>query len=796
MKKALKRALLISSAAIALTPSIGALAQQATSASKTRPAARAAGGVEEVVVTANKRQERLQKVGLTVTAITGAALAQRGIRSLSDLANAVPGLQYTPSSSNTPVFTLRGVGFNDNSLGIYPAVSVYLDQAPLPFPVLATHSAYDLQRVEVLKGPQGTLFGENSTGGAINYIAAKPTDKLEAGGDVGYGRFNQTQSDAYVSGPITDTLRARLALSQLHADGWQDSATRSGDRNGSQSYLAGRFLVDWDASDAVHFHFNLNAWRDTSQPEAGQIIALRPQSPPALPQERTAPLSPANSDQTADWSTGLLRPRGDREFLQAALRADFDLPYDLTLTSLTSYDTYKQRMTIDSDGSALTLNDLQSDDGSIHSINQELRIANSSASHFRWIVGSNGEHSLTYESQDLRYFDDSVDSPALDYIDNSAVANTQRFTNYAFFGNAEYDILPSLTAKGGVRYTSTKDDDEICGTSPGDAHVATLYNALGKALSKVPFAPLGPNNCYTLNQNNAPGQPFIDTLAQNNVSWRGGLDYRLDDTTLLYANISRGYKAGSFPSLAASTFNALRPVSQERVTSYETGLKVSFWDRKAQLNTAGFYYDYSGKQVRGKEGDPVFGILDLEVNIPKSRVFGFEEDLTLRPIEGLTLNPNVTFLDSEIQKYAGFNVLGQVENFAGERLPFTPKWSYGVNADYRYELPGGGAPFAGISIDGHTSADAALGGSGITIPAAPGTRVDPGITHPFVLNAYTTVDARIGYESADGRWKVMLWGKNIFNKYYWSNVVIADDSVFRLAAFPATYGVTLTVKLR
>ncbi|MGH9563045.1 MAG: TonB-dependent receptor plug domain-containing protein, partial [Terracidiphilus sp.] len=136
------------------------------------------GELEEIIVTANKREERLDKVGATIAVISAQELAERKITTLSDIAEAVPGLSFAQSSINTPILTLRGVGFNQQALGSYPAVSVYIDQAPLPFPVYASHSAYDLQQIEVLKGPQGTTFGENATGGAINYIAAKPTSTL------------------------------------------------------------------------------------------------------------------------------------------------------------------------------------------------------------------------------------------------------------------------------------------------------------------------------------------------------------------------------------------------------------------------------------------------------------------------------------------------------------------------------------------------------------------------------------------------------------------------------------------
>ncbi|MES2492837.1 MAG: TonB-dependent receptor plug domain-containing protein, partial [Pseudomonadota bacterium] len=147
-------------------------------------------GAGDIVVTANKREQNLNNVGLTITALSADALQERRLTSLADLANSIPGLAFATSNTGTPILTLRGVGFNESSLGVYPAVSLYVDQIPLPFPAMGAHSAFDLQRVEVLKGPQGTLFGQNSTGGAINYIANKPTATFEAGGDISYGRFN------------------------------------------------------------------------------------------------------------------------------------------------------------------------------------------------------------------------------------------------------------------------------------------------------------------------------------------------------------------------------------------------------------------------------------------------------------------------------------------------------------------------------------------------------------------------------------------------------------------------------
>src|SRR5260370_23893150 len=160
-------------------------------------------------------------------------------------------------------------------------------------------------------------------------------------------------------------------------------------------------------------------------------------------------------------------------------------------------------------------------------------------------------------------------------------------------------------------------------------------------------------------------------------------------------------------------------VMQESVTSYEAGVKASFWDRRVRLNAATFYYDYKDKQIEGKEADPIFVILNILVNVPKSRVFGTEADLTVEPFPGMTFNGSVTYLDSRIQEYSGINVLAAKENFAGERLPFTPLWSGRLNADYRIPVSSGGGDFVGVSVEGQTSSTPVPGGNPIVIPTTP-----------------------------------------------------------------------------
>src|SRR3984893_7377469 len=290
--------------------------------------------LEEIVVTANKREESINKVGLTIKALGGVQLEQQHVASLEDLANAVPGLTFTQTDSNTPVYTLRGIGFYDTTLGAYPSVSVYLDQAPLSFPVLTAQTLFDIERIEVLKGPQGTLFGNNATGGAINYIAANPTQELKAGVSLDAARFDTFTTDAFISGPLTENLLGRFAFKVESGNGWQESISRPGDSNGAPETFAARLLFDWRPFEALRVQTNLNAWLDRSQPPAAQFVNFIPN----FPAPNQPPLVPnaVDNPRLADW-TAATRPEANNRLAQAVIRADYDVTSSLVLTSLSSY---------------------------------------------------------------------------------------------------------------------------------------------------------------------------------------------------------------------------------------------------------------------------------------------------------------------------------------------------------------------------------------------------------------------------------------------------------------------------
>lgn len=782
----------------------------------------------DIVVTANKREQNLNDVGLTIAAISGDAIEDRRIVSVQDIAAAVPGLKFAESGAGTPIYTLRGIGFNEESLGVYPSVSVYTDEVPLPFPVLALRAALDLERVEALKGPQGTLFGQNATGGAINYIAAKPTADLEYGASISYGRFNATDGNAFISGPMGDGAGFRLAVAAADSDGWQQSLTRPDDRSGGQKYISGRLTFELQPSDNLQLRATVTAWQDKSEPQAAQLIAVRAQNPSAVQQAVfVAPFGTSNP-RSADWTktsnyvtfanpvtgdfdvvsktTGDLTPRSNRKFVQGALRADLDLGDFATLTSITSYLDFNQHLFSDKDGTAQAVANIGDGLADIQSFNQEMRLSNASGGAFRWVLGANYEDSQTFEDQGLTFANGSSSAPGTLFINTTGSEVLQNIRNYAFFANGEFDVSQQLTFKLGGRYTDSRNRSEMCSKGNGDGLVSVLFNIVG-GFSGNPFQPIGVDGCYVLNAKGVPGDRFLQTLSEDNFSWRAGLDFKPSDDVLVYANVSRGYKAGSFPTLASADYKAYFPVVQESVMSYEAGFKASLADRKVQLNGAAFYYDYTNKQIRGKVVDPIFDVLDTLLNVPKSKVLGAEVELTVRPTDGLSLTGSLTYLDSNVKTDNGSRFVGPTAygnscgtvaapgpcDFTGSELPFTPKWSYSLGLDYRSQLSSGKL-IIGADLRGQSSSVSTLNGRSIQFRNLTNDSRAPGIDLPFEIPSYAVVDARLGYEFEGGRYKVMMWGKNVFNKYYVTNAAHYLDTTVRFTGMPATYGITLSIK--
>ena len=733
------------------------------------------GGIEEIIVTAQKRKESLSAVPMSISALSGDDLAKQGINSVGDLAKIVPGFRYTQSVYSTPIYSIRGIGFNENSIGAKPNVSVYVDEVPLAFPVVTLGASLDAQRVEILKGPQGTLFGQNSTGGAVNYIANKPTEQCEGGVSEEYGSFNTAIVEAYVSGPLAETLRGRIAVKSEQGGAWQQSHT-SDRETGKRDKLSGRALLDWTPLDALKVALNLNGYVDRSDEQAGQFIAFKPLSPglvqyipPGLVNYPRAP----KDNRAADWGPDDNYER-DNRFWQASLRADYGLSETLTLTAISAYSKFDQNRYIDSDGTSFQ-DIAYFTDGRIESLNQELRLTGSAGAHTRWIVGAN------YTDDDVEQIDsgDVTDNgnayalvpagstPFFTYRSSSA----ETFKDWGVFGNVDHDFTSTLTGHLAARYTESKIDFAGCTQDFGDNQLASSWNtAFGSSVAA--------GECITFNPFPTPGV-VNKSLDEDNTSWRVGLDWKAADALLVYGNVSKGYKSGSFPNLSAFSADQYEPVKQESVVAYELGFKHTADSRKLRVEGAAFYYDYKDKQVRGRRVVPVFNALEALVNVPKSTVQGAELQVTWLPVGGLTTTVGLTYVDSEIGNFSNYGPYGQLSDFDGERFPLTPQWQGFADLQYEWPLGETWLAFAGGNLSHQGKTYGTLG----EIEA-------------LKIDAYTLLDLRTGVESQDSRWRITLWGRNVTDEYYWTLAEHVSNTDARFTGMPATYGVSVAFRYR
>ena len=754
------------------------------------------GGLQEIVVTAEKRLTSVNKVPMSITAVTGDALAKQGITEVRDLERLVTGFKYVEGQYATPVYFLRGVGFNDSTLGSRPTVSVYVDEVPLPFSIVTRGASLDPERVEVLKGPQGTLFGQNATGGAVNYIAAKPGSTLAAGVTGTVGNYGYADATAYVGGPVSDTLGVRVAAQGTRRGGWQESLTRPGDRLGSVDFVQGRALAVWKPDSRFSAQLTLAAYRDRSETQAPQFQSYVPLSIPgfnvALANAATDPRAAGvvavsrnavatGNNEIADWTPGRNYKRNNR-FYQASARLSFALSDTLNLTSLSSYIKYKEFHIIDYEGTPVRSGEFVTT-GDINSFFQELRLDGEIGDPIKFIVGVNYGKDKAYQRDGGT---SSVSSsftlrPFADYFESYSQASTQRFRTIAGFGNVDVSFTDQLTAHGGVRYTEARDRFQGCSRS--DEGFAN--NAIGRGLGGIfsalragrglPPVTIAPGQCVTADDNFLPGL-VVNTLDENNWSWRGGLDFQANPNMLFYANVSKGYKAGSYPLISATASLQFQPAVQEALLAYEAGFKLTLAERTLQLNGAVFYYDYTNKQVRGRTQPlPPFGALEALVNVPKSRIQGGELQVAWRPASGLTINAGATYLGTRIKGvFNNFTAFGVAANFAGERLPLTPKWQASLGIDYSTPISSRLNAVLGGSYAYQSSTNGAFGNFAV-----------------FDLKDYGLLDLRAGLETSDKRWSATVFGKNVTNVYYWTNATRGGDTTNRYAGMPATYGITV-----
>jgi iron complex outermembrane receptor protein len=288
------------------------------------------------------------------------------------------------------------------------------------------------------------------------------------------------------------------------------------------------------------------------------------------------------------------------------------------------------------------------------------------------------------------------------------------------------------------------------------------------------------------------------SLNEGNVSWRAGVNWTPNDATLLYGNVSKGYKNGQFPTLPGSALVQLIPVVQEELLAYEVGVKATLADDTLQVNAAVFYYDYTDKQIRGALEDFIFGSLPALVNVPESRVQGFEVVATWLPVDGLRITPSISLADSKVQgEFRNFDPFFKggnagTKDFSGQDFPQAPEFQANLNVSYSWEVTAGWSAFVGANLN-YQEETFSFFVDECKEPGVPCTKTDAQIISgdsDLPIPDRTLLDLRAGVQNDE--WKLWLWGRNVTDEHYWTRNSKVNDSIVRFTGMPATYGVTVS----
>lgn len=585
-------------------------------------------------MTAQKRAQNFADVGITVSAISGDDVAALGFDQVQDIATQTPNVQIKEVVANSvPNVTIRGIGLNDYATNNNPAAGVYVDDVYLVSPAMLSFGLFDLERVEVLKGPQGTLYGRNTTAGAVNFVSRKPTDQFEARASVDYGRFQRIGFEGAIGGPLSETLSGRLAVQTVQQDdGWQTNRV-TGRKIGDIDRTAWRAQLLWQPTDAVKALLNVHGGRDESD------VALIKIDNPFTPED--------DGDDDPYRSGASNDPRMKLDSKGASLSVDWSMTDTLTLTSITSYEEFERDHVEDRDATSLRqldgtfLNDIEQ-------YAQELRFTYLGPQLV--LIGGVFYGKDEVETRDTYDAPDLLSLLGLAGLDTIGNAYSQDATSKALYLHSEWSFAPGWKLTAGARYTDDQKDFfdafTFLGVAPGVGNV---------------FPPI--SNSYDV----------------NDVSGKIGIDYSGFENTLLYASASRGFKSGGFQGQLSFDPNNLNPFTDETLLAYEVGMKSRLLDNTLQLNLSAFFYDYKDMQFYGGLFDSPVGVLFGIANVGDAEVKGAEAELWWRPAAGLDVKLGVGLLDTEITK----SIVAGVAS--GSDLPNSPDVTF--NTQVRYQWP-------------------------------------------------------------------------------------------------------------
>lgn len=701
---------------------------------------------DEIVVTAQKREQNLQDVGISMTAFTGDGLRERGITDSTDIAGLVPNLEIGDpvGAGSQPTIFIRGVGLNDFNTNNAGPNGVYVDEVYISSPSGQSFQLFDIERVEVLRGPQGTLYGRNTTGGAINFIMRRPSDEFSANANVSYGSFDTVSAEAAVSGPVGDRVRLRSSLLYRSSDGYFENLL-TGEKHNGTSNIAGRLLADIDVATNLELRLNLHGGSlDTDAPQYRSQGLLDPltSAPCAIDAIRAGACGDAlGYVSPSDFYEGEFNREGqlDVETWGGSATVNWDAgPFQIV--SISAYEFLDKLQEEESDSSPNRL--LEVDYGvKSKTFTQELR-AVGEANRLKWLIGAyylweDLDQDQTADLfRDLRPLVESIDpisfpggfdpdgASGVAPIFFSRTLNSQKTESFAVYGQIEFELTDRLNATVGGRYTTESRDFTSSVIFEEPTFEFPLFD-------------------------------FADGVDNDAFSWRFALDYHLQDDILLYASYSTGFKSGGFNGGFLFDPVALQPFDKETLSAYEAGFKSQFFDRRVMLNASGFYYDYKDLQVFTlvNTGGVPTQALD---NAADARIYGFEMELGAEPVENLNVNLSLGYLDTELQNFQSSFGL----DLSGNELALAPKWS----------------------VSGIVARDWPVASGTLTTQLNVNYRSHVFFStenNPLIAqDGYALLGARIQYQRENSSWYMAVFGTNLTDKEYLSYAVDLSDFGF------------------
>lgn len=736
--------------------------------------------VETLIVTANKRAENIQDVPMSVTAVSGEFLEKTGVANVTELARFIPSVSISQSNNNrnTTVF-VRGIGTSGTNPGIESSVGIFIDGVYILAAGPIQGNLQDISTVEVLRGPQGTLYGRNTPVGAINITSREPTQTFEAQLTARAGNYEDRGLSGYVGGGLTESLAGRLSFWVSDRDGYETNLFDGDDVNGSEQWgVRGR--LKWQPRDGITGNFIGYYARLEANCCTPETLAASTPTGIATPGFLTAaqavgrPFRNFNDrDHVVDDDV-----EGDNntDVYGVSATFDIDLPGGHTLTSITAFNGYEDKIvSLAADGlpqnTATGSQRLRAEGYS-----EELRIASPADQRVSYLAGVYlFSETLTYTSRTvLGLHANRVLPPARRFTpgDTGIFYYTQDTQSWALFGQATFNVTDSFRVVGGLRYSYDKKnaflDGDVNPTASPAARTVFPVNHLGKVKRN-----------------------------EDKITWSATVQYDVTPDVMLYALAATGYKTGGY-NARSSAVGVPVEFDAENSETIEVGMKSLLLDNRLVLNVDA--YRMKLKDFQDSILNPLTGSGFIVANAGDRRVQGVEADAEFRPIRELTIKGSLGYMDAEFTDYtAGQCYAGQPANgtspgtcnYNGKTPSHSPKWTWSLAGQYQ-------RPLAGTGLEIFVNADVSYTSSKFLEPL-----LDP----RGLQDSVTLVGLRVGLTPEKGNWRISAYGKNIFDRDYFAQATLQPLNAFISAggtaqaqgfvgwyAPPRTYGIEATVK--